>query len=77
MKVVEVEWLDAWATTETSTIKKAQKHKPELTVTIGYLLAENEDGITIATDRYPKSPKQGKIINFIPWGIVSGYWVYD
>jgi len=77
MTIVEVEWLDAWADTSTVTLKKAINHKPELTRTVGYLMAENDDGITIATDRYPKTPKQGKIINFIPWGIISNYWVIE
>jgi len=77
MTVVEVEWLDAWASVESTSIKKAQSNRPELTRTIGYLIAENDDGITIATDIYPRSPKQAKIINFIPWGIISGYWFYQ
>lgn len=76
MDVVEVEWLDAWATTASTTAKKAARNKPEVTRTIGYLVCENEEGITVATDRYPNAPGKTRIVNFIPWGIVSGYWHY-
>jgi len=77
MKIVEVEWLDAWATTDGVTIRQAAGHCPVVTLTVGYLVAENEHGITVAADRYPGLDNHAKVHNFIPWGIVSGYWVFE
>ena len=74
MKVVEVEWSDAWVESGDYSIKKAQKCKPIRTSTIGYLVAENEFGVSLATDIYEKDKKNVKIINFIPWGIIEEYW---
>ena len=77
MKIVEVEWLDAWATTDGITARQAAQNSPVVTRTVGYLVAENKDGITVAADRYPTAPDHAKVQNFIPWGVVSGYWVLE
>lgn len=74
MKVVEIIWLDAWVESDSMTVKRAQKSEPVKTHTIGYLIAENEHGVTIATDLYEKDPKHAKIINFIPHGMIAEYW---
>lgn len=74
MKIVEVVWDDAHCSTEDITIKQARKVKPVRTNTIGYLVAENEEGLVLATDRYPKQPKFAKVHNFVPWGMVVEYW---
>jgi len=55
-------------------IKKAEKSKPIRTRTIGYLISENDHGITLATDTYEKDKKNVKIVNHIPWGMVVEYW---
>ncbi len=73
MKIVEVVWDDAHVSTSEMTLKRAQKVKPVRTHTIAYLMAETDEGITLATDRYEKDPKIGKIINHIPWGIIVEY----
>ena len=75
--IVEVEWLDAWATTDSITVEQAGQNLPVVTLTVGYLVAENDHGITVAADRYPSSRRHAKIQNFIPWGVISGYWRYD
>lgn len=74
MKLVEVEWLDAHVSTSSTTIKKAQSIKPIRTFTIGYLLAETDHGVTVCSDIYPDSPKEGKIVNHIPWGMIENWW---
>lgn len=74
MKVVEVEWLDAHASTSSTTVKRASKTKPVKTLSVGYLIANTEHGLTIVTDRYPDSPKEGRVVNHIPWGMILRWW---
>lgn len=73
MKIVEVVWDDAHVTTGETTIRRAAKIKPIRTRTIAYLVTENEEGVVLATDIYEKHKRTGKIINFIPWGMVVSY----
>ena len=73
-KIVEVEWLDAHATTGSTTLRKAAKIKAMRTITIGFLMSENDDGLVIATDIYPNSPKEGAGISFIPHGMIVNYY---
>ena len=77
MRVFEVEWDDAWVETGDFSVKRAQKCKPIRTTTIGYLVSENEWGITLATDIYEKDKKNVKIINHIGWGMIVDYWEYE
>ena len=77
MKVCEIIWLDAWVESSDYSIKKAQKCKPIKTSTIGYLVSENEHGVTVAADIYEKDKKNVKIVNFIPWGVIEEYWEYQ
>ena len=74
MKTVEVWWGDAHVSTSDISIKKASVVKPIMTVTVGFLVAENDDGIIIAMDRWPKDPKCVKVHTFIPWGMVEDYY---
>ena len=76
MRLVEVEWLDAHVSTSCSTLKKALKTKPVRTYTVGWLMAETGEGLTLCTDCYPDSPKEGRIINHIPWGMIVDWWEY-
>jgi hypothetical protein len=76
MRIVEVHWLDAWVSTGDMSTKQALKAKPIATITVGQLLAENNEGIVMVSDTYPKSPKKGKVPNLIPWGMVSEYYEY-
>lgn len=77
VKRIEVVWLDAHVSTASTTIKRAQKTKPIRTLTIGYLLAETDHGLTLCTDIYPDSPKEGKVVNFIPWGMIEDWWILE
>ncbi len=77
MRVVEVHWDDAHVTTSDMSIKKAQKQKPVRTITVANLVAENSHGVVLATDIYPDDVKNVKIVNFIPWGIITDYYIYE
>ena len=72
--MVEIEWLDAHVDTDSTTRKAARKVKPIRTKTLAYLVTENKHGVVLATDTYPKMPKEGGIVNFIPWEMIVGYW---
>ena len=74
MKIVEVHWDDAHVDTGSTTISKAAKVKPIRTITVAYLVAENEHGVVLAADIYPETPKDAAIINFVPWGMIVEYW---
>ena len=76
MQIVEVIWDDAYSSSSEMSVKKALKAKPVRTHTVAFLLAENDAGVTLTTDRYPDDPKTGKLINFIPWSIIVSYWVF-
>ena len=73
MKIVEVIWDDAHVSVSEITKKEAEKVRAERTKTVAYLVAENDDGVVLATDTYEKEPSTGKIINFIPWDIIVSY----
>jgi len=76
-KVVEVHWLDAWVDTDEISVTQARKKKPVLTITIGQLIAENNDGLVMVVDTYPKSKNKGRVPNFIPWGIIEEYYEFE
>ena len=69
--VYEVHWIDAYVSTGETSIKAAQKMKPCRTVTVGFLVYEGDEGIVLAMDWWPKTPKQLKAYTFIPWGMVE------
>ncbi len=76
MKIVEVHWNDAHVSTSEISLKSAGRVKPVLTETIGYLVADSDEGLVVAMDRWPKSPKHVKVHTFIPWGMVVDWWEY-
>lgn len=77
MKVVEVLWGDAWIGTDDVSIKKAAKFKPVMRTTVGWLVAENKDGLVLCTDKYEKSKKIVNAPMFIPHGWIYEYWEYE
>ena len=77
MKTVEVTWLDAHCSTDDTTIDAAKKQKPIKTFTVGYLVAENDEGVILATDRYAEDPKTVRMTNFVPWGMIEKYEVWE
>ena len=77
MEVAEVHWIDAFVSTSEISIKKAQKTKPIKTITVGYLLANTDEGLVLAMDHWPKSPKEFKAYTFIPWGMIEEWYIYE
>ena len=74
MKVVEVTWGDAFVSTSDISEKKARSTTPVIRTTVGFLVAENDDGIVIAMDAY----EEGKFNTYtlVPWGWIKEYWEY-
>lgn len=72
MQIVEVIWDDAYSGGDTTT-EKAQKAKPYRTHSVGYLIGESAEGVTIVMDTYPSKPKKGAESGFIPWGVIVKY----
>lgn len=75
--IIEVIWDDAHVSTSETTIKQAAKNKAIRTHTVGYLIAENEEGLTLVTDQYPAHKKEGKVHNFIGWGMIVDWYYLD
>lgn len=76
MQVVEVHWIDAYVSTGEISTKKAARLKPYKTITVGILVDENDEGVTVAMDMWPKHPKLYKAHTFIPWGMVEEVYEY-
>ncbi len=75
MKIVEVEWVDAYIDTNDFSAEKARKYKPVPRKTVGWLVSENDDCIVLATDIYPKEKKHKYSSPMvIPWGWIEEYW---
>ncbi len=73
---MQVEWEDAWIDTEDHLLEEAEKLKPVLRSSVGYLVADNENEIILSTDRY-HSKHEKKYVNsvmVIPKGMVTRYW---
>ena len=77
MKVVEVHWEDAWVDTDEVSVKSAMTKKPVRTISIGQLIAENDEGVVMVVDSYPKSPKKGRVTNMIPWAMIVEYYEFQ
>jgi hypothetical protein len=77
MKIVEVEWEDAWVDTIDITIDEAKKLKPVVRTSVGWKISENFEGIILATDSFKDDKKHVNTPMFIPWGIVREYWEYE
>ena len=80
MKIVECKWHDAWIDTIDVPIKDAKKCKPIPRFTIGYLVAENEHGLVLSTDYFPKKKKKVKDVSalmVIPWGMLDYWEIFD
>lgn len=72
---VVVLWLDAWidATEPVTLVDVEAKHKPLLVKTFGWLLKENEVGITLASERYMDSSEHDvfRAATFIPKAMIQ------
>ena len=74
--IMQVEWEDAWIDTEDHLLEEAEKLKPVLRSSVGYLVADNENEIILSTDRY-NSKHEKKYVNsvmVITKGMVTRKW---
>lgn len=65
-----VAWNDAHANTSCVEVKAAALLKPILTYSVGFVVAENEHGVVLATDLYHDHPEEVYGPIFIPHGII-------
>ncbi len=70
MKIVVVKWGDAFIDTEDFDVKDAKKTKPVYRSTVGYLVAINQHGYVLATDKYEKKSDGMAAKMFVPHGMV-------
>jgi hypothetical protein len=76
MKVVEVLWDDAFIDTCDISLKKARKLKPIRRSTVGFLVANNDTGLVLVTDKYEKDKKYVNTPMVIPHGMIVEWWEY-
>ena len=69
-RVEIVEWDDAHVETGPKNIKELEGTKPVRTLTVGFVAAENQHGVVLATDIYPESPDEVHTPMFIPHGMI-------
>ena len=75
--VAVVEWDDAFIETSDFTAKKATKTEPCRRTTVGVLVAQTDDGVVLATDEYDKEEYGYAARMFIPWGMVTKWYVLE
>ena len=69
-----VVWNDAHASTSTTDVKAAALLKPILTYSVGFVVAENQHGVVLASDLYHDHPGEAYGPMFIPHGIIINRW---
>lgn len=72
-KIVIVHWGDAFIDCDDFDIKDAKDTRPVRRRTVGFLVAKNQHGVTLATDLYsdPAEKGQASAKMFIPKGMVE------
>jgi len=65
-----VVWDDAHASTSVTDVKAAADIKPIRTYSAGFVIAENQHGIVLASDLYHDSPSEAYGPMFIPHGMI-------
>jgi|TARA_R110000824_G_scaffold22432_8_gene82110 hypothetical protein len=63
-------WNDAWGEDNSVDLKDIDNN-PILTTSIGWLLVEDEIGVTISMDSYPSMPKDFRSTAHIPRGMIT------
>lgn len=70
MKIVTIEWADAFIDTDDFTVEEAQTVEPVYRTTVGWLVAKNQHGYVLATDEYRKKSDGVAGQLFIPHGVI-------
>ena len=76
MKVVAVEWGDAFIDTDDFDPKEAEDTEPVYRTTVGWLICKNQHGYVLATDIYRDDPEVNAKM-FIPHGMVVCVTEYE
>lgn len=63
-------WDDAHASTSTTDFKAAALLKPVRTYSVGFVVAENQHGVVLASDLYHDHPGEAYGPMFIPLGMI-------
>ena len=71
MKVVVVEWGDAFIETDDFMPEDAMETEPVYRKTVGFLIAKNQHGIVLATDMYRDAKDGAAAKMFIPKGMIT------
>lgn len=66
MQLVEIEWLDAHCSLSEITREEAAALRHKRTFSVGYLIAQNDAGVTIAVDHCPDEPESFAHWHHIP-----------
>lgn len=69
-----VSWDDAFIDFDDFDVKEARKTKGVRRHTVGWVVAENDEGIVMATDYYQKKNDGFNAKMFIPWGWIGEYY---
>jgi len=75
MKVQVVKWIDAEIRTSDYSIKKAAELKPPVRTTVGWLVADKEDWLVLATDKFEKGDQISAPM-LIPKGMILEWIEY-
>lgn len=71
-----ITWDDAFVTTKDFSRKEAEKTKGVRRHSVGWVVAENDEGIVLSTDYYEEEKPEFNTKMFIPWGWIEHYWEY-
>jgi len=77
MKICECRWGDAWINTIDIDLKEAEKLKPLVRYSVGFLVTDNEESLVLCTDYYEEDKTTVNAPMVIPKGMIIDYWVYE
>ena len=77
LQVVEIEWNDAHSCLRETTAKRGAKNVGVRTRSVGYLLGESDEGVTLVTDYWPGDDSRGFAEHFVTWEMVSNIWIFQ
>ena len=72
-EVVIIDWVDAFAETEDFSRKKGEKTEGIRRTTVGFFVAETDDGVVLATDYFHKDKDSFYGRMMVPWGCIERY----
>ena len=70
MQIVIIEWVDAFIDTDDFDVSEAAGTKPVYRSTVGFLVAKNQYGYILATDKYRENKESFAAKMFISHGMI-------